>query len=197
MTATETILGQDGLRRCPWATTDPLNQDYHDSEWGVPVHGEQALFERVCLESFQAGLSWLTILRKRPAFRLAFAEFDVDAVADFTDEDVARLMTDAKIVRNRAKIDAAIGNAHAVQHLRADGGLDVLIWSYQGADRPAPRISADVPARSPTSEAMAKDLRTRGFRFVGPTSCHALMEATGVIDTHLLGCHRRGIAERS
>ncbi len=185
-----------GVARCPWAATDPLNQRYHDTEWGVPVHGEQPLFERICLEAFQAGLSWLTILRKREAFRAAFARFDVDAVAAFDDGDAARLLADAGIVRNRAKIDAAIGNARAVQRLRADGGLDALLWSYQGRESPAPRTAGEVPTRSAASEDMATRLRGLGFRFVGPTTCHALMEATGIIDTHLLGCHRRGVGAR-
>lgn len=192
MTTTPAIVGEDGLARCPWAASDPLNLEYHDSEWGLPVRGEQALFERICLESFQAGLSWLTILRKRPAFRAAFAGFAVDRVAGFGDDDVERLLADAAIVRNRAKIESAIGNARAVQRLRDDGGLDALLWSYQGLDSPAPRTAEEVPTRSVASETMAKDLRARGFRFVGPTSCHALMEATGIVDTHLTGCHRRG-----
>ncbi|WP_182358664.1 DNA-3-methyladenine glycosylase I [Tomitella gaofuii] len=194
MPETTAIVGADGVARCPWAVTDPLNTEYHDMEWGVPVHGERALFERICLESFQAGLSWLTILRKRPAFRDAFAGFDVDKVAAFTDDDVQRLLADAAIVRNRAKIAAAVGNASAVQRLRDGEGLDAVLWGYRDADPAAPRTAEEVPTRSAASEAMAKDLRARGFRFVGPTSCHALMEATGIIDTHLAGCHRRGVS---
>ncbi|WP_182349233.1 DNA-3-methyladenine glycosylase I [Tomitella gaofuii] len=194
MPETTAIVGADGVARCPWAVTDPLNMEYHDTEWGVPVHGERALFERICLESFQAGLSWLTILRKRPAFRDAFAGFDIDKVAAFTDDDVQRLLADAAIVRNRAKIAAAVGNASAVQRLRDGDGLDAVLWSYRAADPAAPRTAEEVPTRSAASEAMAKDLRARGFRFVGPTSCHALMEATGIIDTHLAGCHRRGVS---
>lgn len=193
MAGTTAVVGDDGVARCPWAITDPLNTDYHDTEWGVPVHGEQALFERICLESFQAGLSWLTILRKRPAFRDAFAGFDVDRVAAFDADDVQRLLADSTIVRNRAKINAAIGNARAVQQLRDGQGIDALLWGYRGPDAGAPRTAEEVPTRSAASEAMAKDLRARGFRFVGPTSCHALMEATGIIDTHLADCHRRGI----
>ncbi|GAA4803260.1 DNA-3-methyladenine glycosylase I [Tomitella cavernea] len=194
MPETTAIVGADGVARCPWAVTDPLNTQYHDTEWGVPVHGEQPLFERICLESFQAGLSWLTILRKRPAFRGAFAGFEVDRVAAFTDDDVQRLLADSAIVRNRAKIEAAVGNARAVQRLRDAEGLDAMLWDYRDADPAAPRTVEEVPTRSAASESMAKDLRARGFRFVGPTSCHALMEATGIINTHLVDCHRRGIS---
>lgn len=196
MTTPGAVLGEDGLRRCPWATADPLNLEYHDTEWGLPVRGEQALFERICLESFQAGLSWLTILRKRPAFRAAFAEFEVDAVAAFSDDDVYGLLADPGIVRNKAKITAAIDNARAVQRLRNPSGLDALLWSYQGIEAPQPRTAAEVPSRSQASEAMTKDLRARGFRFVGPTSCYALMEATGIINTHLIDCHRRDAPRR-
>ncbi|WP_067966041.1 DNA-3-methyladenine glycosylase I [Nocardiopsis trehalosi] len=185
------VVGDDGLARCPWAVSHPLNRHYHDTEWGLVVRGEQALFERVTLEAFQSGLSWLTILAKRPAFRTAFADFDVDAVAAFTDADVERLMGDAAIVRNRAKIEAARSNARAAIDLRADGGLDALIWSHLPAATPAPRTTAEVPTVSAGSRALARDLRARGFRFVGPTTAHALMEAIGLIDTHLLDCHRR------
>lgn len=187
------IVGDDGLGRCPWAVGNPLLIGYHDTEWGVAVRGEQALFERLVLEGFQSGLSWLTILRKRPAFRSAFADFDPEIISAFGDDDVERLMHDAAIVRNRAKITATVANARAVLALRAHGGLDALLWSYRPAEGPAPRVTAEVPATSAESFAMADDLRRRGFRFVGPTTAHALMEATGIIDTHLLGCHRRGI----
>jgi DNA-3-methyladenine glycosylase I len=188
------VVGEDGLARCPWATGHPLNREYHDTEWGTPVHGERGLFERISLEAFQSGLSWLTILAKRPAFRTAFANFEPDAVAAFTDADVERLMADAAIVRNRAKIDAAIQNARATVALRADGGLDRLIWSY-APERPLePRTMADLPTTSAESKALAKDLKSRGFAFVGPTTAYALMEAIGMVDAHLLGCHRRGVA---
>ena len=186
------VVGEDGLARCPWAATHPLNLLYHDTEWGVPVHGEAALFERISLEAFQSGLSWLTILAKRPAFREVFAGFDPDAVARFGDEDVARLMGDARIVRNRAKIEAARANARAVVALREDGGLDELIWSHRPAPAPAPRTMADLVASTPESKALSADLRVRGFVFVGPTTAHALMQAVGLIDAHLAGCHRRG-----
>jgi DNA-3-methyladenine glycosylase I len=183
--------GTDGRPRCPWAVSAPDYCGYHDTEWGVPLHGEAALFERLSLEAFQSGLSWLTILRKRDAFRRAFVGFDPAAVAAFTDEDVARLLTDAGIVRNRAKIKATVHNARAATKLGED--LDALLWSYapDPVGRPAPRTVADVPARTPESEAMAHALRRRGFTFVGPITCHALMQATGMVDDHLVGCFRR------
>jgi DNA-3-methyladenine glycosylase I len=190
----EASQGSDGLARCPWALGSELLMAYHDDEWGMPVRGEQPLFERLVLEGFQAGLSWVTILRKRPAFREAFAGFEPDAVAAFTDADVERLMADAGIVRNRAKVEATLANARATVALRADGGLDELIWSYRPAASPNPRVASEVPTRSRESAALAKDLRRRGYRFVGPTTVHALMEAVGMVDTHLTGCHRRGIA---
>jgi DNA-3-methyladenine glycosylase I len=183
--------GPDGRLRCPWAGSAPDYCAYHDDEWGVPVHGEVALFERLSLEAFQSGLSWLTILRKRDAFRRAFVGFRPAAVAVFTDDDVARLLTEADIVRNRAKIEATVRNARAVTELDED--LDTLLWSYapDPAERTAPRTVADVPARTRASEAMARMLRRRGFTFVGPVTCHALMQATGMVDDHLVGCFRR------
>jgi DNA-3-methyladenine glycosylase I len=186
------VVGEDGLARCPWGAADPLYRDYHDREWGVPVHGERALYERICLEAFQSGLAWITILRKRPAFRAAFAGFDPDAVAAFGEDDVARLMGDAGIVRNRAKILAAIANARAVVALREREGLDALVWSHRPEPGPAPRTSADVAATTPASAALARALRRRGFAFVGPTTAHALMQACGLVDDHLAACHRRG-----
>lgn len=188
----EAIVGGDGLARCPWATTHPLNLAYHDTEWGLPVRGEQALYERIMLEAFQSGLSWLTILAKRPAFRAAFADFDPDVVARFADDDIERLMTDAGIVRNRQKITAARTNALATIALRDRGGLDALIWSHKPETTPAPLTVADVPATTPESTALAKELRSRGFVFVGPTTACALMDAIGMVDAHLVGCHRRG-----
>jgi DNA-3-methyladenine glycosylase I len=185
-------IGEDGRARCAWALSHPLNLHYHDTEWGMPVHGDQALFERIMLEAFQSGLSWLTILRKREAFRAAFADFDPDIVAAFTDDDIERLMQDMGIVRNRAKILAAITNARAVIALRDEGGLDALIWSHKPAVTPAPSTPAEVPTVSPESKALAKALKSRGFVFVGPTTAHALMEAIGLVDTHLVGCFRRG-----
>jgi DNA-3-methyladenine glycosylase I len=189
------VVGEDGLRRCPWAVSDPLNRDYHDTEWGVPVREERGLFERITLEAFQSGLSWLTILRKRPAFRAAFSGFDPDLVAAFGAADVRRLMADAAIVRNRAKIDAAIINARATVALRAEGGLDERIWSHRPEPGPAPRTMADVPSVTPESKALAKELKSRGFAFVGPTTAQALMQAVGLVDAHLADCHRRGVAK--
>ncbi|ARF59305.1 3-methyladenine DNA glycosylase [Streptomyces gilvosporeus] len=188
----EAVVGEDGLGRCVWAVSHPLNQQYHDTEWGLPVRGEQALFERITLEAFQSGLSWLTILAKRPAFRTAFDAFDPAVVAAYTDDDVARLMGDAGIVRNRAKIEAARGNARAVLELRHHGGLDRLIWSHKPRRTPVPRTVSEVPTRTAESKALATELRSYGFRFVGPTTGYALMEAIGMVDTHLVGCHRRG-----
>jgi DNA-3-methyladenine glycosylase I len=184
--------GEDGVVRCGWATSHPLNLHYHDAEWGMPVHGEQGLYERIMLEAFQSGLSWLTILAKRPAFRAAFADFDPDVVARFSDRDVERLMQDTGIVRNRAKINAALANARATVALRQAGGLDELIWSHQPEATPRPRVPEEVPTTSPESTALARTLKGEGFVFVGPTTAHALMEAIGLVDTHLVGCHRRG-----
>ncbi len=185
-------MGDDGLARPRWAASDPLLRDYYDTEWGVPIHDERGLFERLSLEAFQSGLSWATILRKRPAFRVAFADFDPEIVAGYDDGDVQRLMTDAGIVRNARKIDATIANAQATVALREDGGLDQLIWSFRPEVTPAPRTPAEIPTTSPESIALAKELRKRGFSFVGPTTMFALMEAIGIVDTHLVGSHRRG-----
>lgn len=190
------IIGEDGLARPVWAATDPLLREYYDTEWGMPVRTEQGVFERLSLEAFQSGLSWRTILAKRESFREAFAGFEPEAVAAFGDEDVTRLVADARIVRNRAKILATISNARATVALRedaeVDGGLAGLVWSYRPASTPAPRSLAEVPTSSPQSEALARRLRRLGFRFVGPTTLFALMEAIGIVDTHLVGSHRRG-----
>lgn len=191
-TVSGVVLGEDGLARPAWAATDPLMRDYYDTEWGVPVRGEQGVFERISLEGFQAGLSWATILRKRPAFRTAFHDFQVDKVAAFTEDDVERLMEDASIVRNRAKIRAVITNARATIALRAEGGLSDFVWSFQPPSTPAPRHIGEIPTTSEESVALSKALRQRGFAFVGPTTMFALMEAIGMIDTHLVGSHRRG-----
>lgn len=185
------VLGDDGLLRPTWAATEPL-RSYYDTEWGVPIRDERGLFERLSLEAFQSGLSWVTILRKREAFRAAFDDFDPETVAGYGDHDVARLMNDAGIVRNRAKIDATIANAAATVALRADGGLVDFVWSFQPAETPRPIRYADLRTSSPESVALAKALRRKGFRFVGPTTMHALMEAVGIIDTHLMDSHRRG-----
>ncbi|ADX71238.1 DNA-3-methyladenine glycosylase I [Pseudarthrobacter phenanthrenivorans Sphe3] len=186
------LVGPDGLARPAWASTDPLMRDYYDNEWGLPVRDEQGLYERICLEGFQAGLSWATILRKRPAFRAAFIGFDPDAVALFTEHDVERLMQDPGIVRNRMKIQAAVKNARATVALRQDGGLVDFVWQFQPAVTPRPEVHADVPTQSAESIALSKALRKRGFAFVGPTTMFALMEAIGMVDTHLVGSHRRG-----
>jgi DNA-3-methyladenine glycosylase I len=184
------------LIRCGWATSAPEYVAYHDEEWGTPLRGDDALFERLTLEAFQSGLSWITILRKRPAFRAAFAGFDIAAVAAFTAADEARLMADAGIVRNRAKVAAALGNARAA--LEVPGGLSALLWSFAPTTpRPRPRTLADVPATSPESVAMAKELKRRGFAFVGPTTAHALMQATGMVDEHVADCFRAGATGRS
>ncbi|GAB3360688.1 DNA-3-methyladenine glycosylase I [Modestobacter lapidis] len=186
--------GAGHVERCAWANSAPEYVRYHDEEWGRPLTGDDALFERVCLEAFQSGLSWITILRKRPAFRAAFAGFEIDAVAAFTPPDVERLMADAAIVRNRAKIRAAIGNARAAQQLPE--GLSDLLWSFAPAARPPrPRTLAEVPATTPESVAMARELKRRGFAFVGPTTAYALMQATGMVDDHVAGCFRASSAE--
>ena len=190
------VVGDDGLARPVWAATDPLLREYYDTEWGMPVRDERGVFERLSLEAFQTGLSWATILRKRPAFRDAFSGFDPEAVAGFRETDVARLLADARIVRNRAKILATIGNARATLRLResgdVDGGLAGLVWSFQPEATPQPHRLSDIPTQSPQSAALSRELKRRGFRFVGPTTMHALMEAIGIIDTHLVGSHRRG-----
>ncbi|GII98936.1 DNA-3-methyladenine glycosylase I [Sediminihabitans luteus] len=176
--------------RC-FGDDDPLYSAYHDDEWGVPVHGESALFERIALEGFQSGLSWLTVLRKRPAFREVFAGFDPDAVAAFTADDVDRLLLDARIIRNRAKVEATVGNARALVAMHAAGEtLDALFWSFAPSSRPdvAPASFAEVPAQTPESLALSKALKARGFRFVGPTTMYAAMQACGVVDDHLATC---------
>jgi DNA-3-methyladenine glycosylase I len=184
-------------RRCSWAQ-GPEYLPYHDEEWGRPVVDDDPLFERLCLEGFQAGLSWLTILRKRPAFRAAFAGFEIDAVAGFGARDVRRLLGDAGIVRNRAKIEAAVSNARAAAAMRADGeSLASLVWSAAPRGRRrAPRSMADVPATTPESVALSRELKKRGFRFVGPTTVYAGMQACGVVNDHVLGCVMRGEVER-
>ncbi|MFE3543712.1 DNA-3-methyladenine glycosylase I [Nocardia sp. NPDC059177] len=179
-------LADDGLVRCDWSTGSQLYRDYHDTEWGRPLHGDDALFERLCLEAFQSGLAWITILRKRPAFRAAFAGFEIAKVAEFGAEDRARLLADAGIVRNRAKIDAAITNARVARDLPIS--LDELVWSFAPPPRPRPASISDVPATTPESVALAKELKRRGFAFVGPTTAYALMQATGMVDDHLEVC---------
>ena len=187
------VAGEDGRLRCPWALSAPDYVGYHDDEWGRPVADDRAMFERLSLEAFQSGLSWLVILRKREGFRAAFDGFDLEAVASYDDSDVTRLLTDAGIVRNRRKIEATIANAQAA--LSLDGGLLAHIRRFAPqAPRtaPPPRTTADLRAQSEESQALAKDLRKRGFRFVGPTTLYALMQATGLVDDHLVDCWRRG-----
>jgi DNA-3-methyladenine glycosylase I len=184
-------MSDDGLVRCDWAVGKPgsadfqLYRDYHDTEWGQPLRGTIALFERMSLEAFQSGLSWLIILRKRENFRKAFKGFNPEKVARFTDKDVARLLADEGIVRNRAKIDATIANARAVADV---DDLSELLWSFAPAHRSRPATLSDVPAITPESTAMARELKRRGFRFVGPTTAYALMQATGMVDDHVQSC---------
>ncbi|MEO8888699.1 MAG: DNA-3-methyladenine glycosylase I [Jatrophihabitantaceae bacterium] len=182
-------MAPDERPRCGWATSAPEYIAYHDDEWGTPLHGETALFERVSLEAFQSGLSWLIILRKRPAFRTAFAGFDVDTVAEFGEADVERLLGDAGIVRNRAKISATIANARAIRSSVPEG-LDALLWSFAPASHTRPAALGDVAATSDESKALAKALKQRGLRFVGPTTAYALMQATGMVDDHVATCWR-------
>lgn len=184
----------DGRGRCGWATSAPDYVAYHDDEWGTPLRGTTAMYERLSLEGFQSGLSWLVILRKRETFRAAFEDFDPAAVAEFGEADVERLLGDTGIVRNRRKIEATIANARAVLDL--DTPLDDLLWSFapDAAGRQRPATLADVPATTPESAAMAKELKRRGFRFVGPTTCYALMQATGLVDDHVATCWRAGAA---
>jgi DNA-3-methyladenine glycosylase I len=187
---TGAVAGPDGKLRCPWGLSAPEYVAYHDDEWGRPVRGDQAIFERLCLEAFQSGLSWLTILRKRENFRKAFAGFDIPAVAAFTDTDAARLLADAGIVRNRAKVNAAITNARAA--LELTDGVSDLVWSYaETAPRPAPRALADIPPQTDGSKALAKELRKRGFVFTGPVTVYATMQACGLVNDHLEACFAR------
>lgn len=186
---TSLLTGADGRARCAWIGTDAEYARYHDEEWGVPLHGDRALFEKMALEGFQAGLSWITILRKRPRFREVFAGFDPEAVAAFDEDDVENLMADAGIIRNRAKILATIGNARIVTAM-AEGDLDELMWSFAQAPGIRPRSFDDVPAVTVESTAMSKALRSRGFRFVGATTMYALMQSTGMVDDHVEGCWR-------
>jgi DNA-3-methyladenine glycosylase I len=185
----ELVIGDDGLARCGWGSRTPEYVTYHDREWGVPVRSDDALFEKLCLEAFQSGLSWLTILRKRPAFRAAFDGFAIDKVARYGEAEIERLLADEGIVRNRAKIEASISNARAAADL--PDGLATLLWSFAPEPRAGGRLSsgAEIPASTPESTAMAKALKKQGFRFVGPTTAYALMQATGMVDDHLAGCH--------
>ncbi len=187
--STDVRIGPDGIARCAWVGDDPEYRRYHDEEWGMPLHGDRPLFEKMSLEGFQAGLSWITILRKRPRFREVFAGFEPEAVARFGEADIERLMADPGIIRNRAKILATISNAQLVVDME-QGELDALLWSFAPAARPRPRTFAEVPATTAESDAMSKALRKRGFRFVGSTTMYALMQSAGMVDDHVDGCWR-------
>ena len=191
------VRGDDGRRRCWWGASTPDYAVYHDEEWGRPVRDDRGIYERMVLEGFQSGLSWLTILRKRERFREAFANFEIEQVARFGKRDVARLLNDAGIVRHRGKIEAAIANAVAARAMRADGAsLSELIWSHApGGRRRAPRALEDLPATTPESTALSKELKKRGFRFVGPTTAYAAMQACGIVNDHLAGCWVRAEVE--
>jgi DNA-3-methyladenine glycosylase I len=191
----ELVTGDDARTRCGWVRADPDYIAYHDAEWGTPLHGDHKLFEKIALEGFQAGLSWITILRRRPGFRAAFDGFDLATVAAYDDADVDRLLADERIIRNRAKIAATISNAIAVLELTRDdpGALDRLMWGFAPAGSHArPQTWADIPAITPESEALSRELRSRGFKFVGPTTMYALMQSAGMVDDHLAGCWRAG-----
>lgn len=185
------VIDADGLARCGWVGADREYIRYHDEEWGQPLHGDRALFEKMSLEGFQAGLSWITILRKRPRFREVFAGFEPGVVAAFDEDDIERLMADAGIVRNRAKIEATISNARLVAEM-ATGELDALLWSFAvpPGERPRPRALSELPATTAASDALSRELRRRGFRFVGPTTMYALMQSAGMVDDHIDGCWR-------
>ncbi len=185
------VIGEDGLARPQWAASNDMLRDYYDSEWGMPVDTEAGVFERLSLECFQSGLSWAIILSKREAFREAFANFDPEKVALFTENDFISLMDNAGIVRNKLKIRATIANAEATLMMREEGGLANFVWSFKPEQTPAPRSFDEIPTQSPESKELAKSLKKRGFKFVGPTTMFALMEAIGMVDTHLIGSHRR------
>ena len=187
------IVGDDGLARCAWGASDPEYRRYHDEEWGTPLHADRPLFEKLSLEGFQAGLSWITILRRRPTFREAFHDFDIDAVAKLTEADEAELLLDPGIIRNRAKISATISNARIIRELVRDapGAFDELMWSFAPPKTAArPRSFADLPAVTPESTALSTALKKRGLRFVGPTTMYALMQSAGMVDDHIEGCWR-------
>jgi DNA-3-methyladenine glycosylase I len=191
----DVVAGEDGVLRCAWSDGTADYREYHDAEWGYPVHGDVALFERITLEAFQSGLSWLTILRKRPGFRAAFHDFEPGRVARYDADDVVRLMADASIVRNRRKIDATIANAQALVRLQAESGstaLDSLVWSFTSGPRPRPEALSEIPSSTAASIALSKALKARGFVFVGPTTMYAGMQACGLVDDHVVGCYRAG-----
>jgi DNA-3-methyladenine glycosylase I len=188
------LITSDGVTRCWWGASDPLYRHYHDTEWGRPVHRDRALYVKLCLEGFQAGLAWITILRKREHFRQAFRGFEPAVVTRFGARDVRRLLADAGIVRHQGKIEAAIHNAARVLELRREcGSFTRYIWRYEPRPRAAPRGRAGIPAETPASRALAADLRMRGFRFVGPTTVYAFMQAMGLVNDHLAGCDFRAL----
>ncbi len=190
------VKGADGLRRCRWGASTPEYERYHDDEWGRPVVDDVRLYEKLCLEGFQSGLSWITILRKREAFRRAFEGFDPKKVSQFGEKDVERLLGDAGIVRHRGKIEASIANAKATLAVQQElGSLAMLLWSFEPKRRAAPSSFADVAASTPESTALSKELLRRGFRFVGPTTCYAAMQSLGIVDDHMKGCHVRKACE--
>jgi DNA-3-methyladenine glycosylase I len=193
------VAGPDGRLRCSWGASTPDYVAYHDEEWGRPVVDDVRLYEKLCLEGFQSGLSWLTILRKREAFRQAFARFEPEKVAAFDDDDIARLLSDAGIVRHRGKIEATIANARATLAVQADrGSLAALVWEQEPArrGRAVPVVLGDLPTQTPESVALSKALRRYGFRFIGPTTAYAAMESLGLVNDHLKGCHVRAACER-
>jgi len=192
-TPTSLVRGDDGAKRCWWGVSTPDYVAYHDDEWGRPVVDDTRIFEKLCLEGFQSGLSWLTILRKRDGFRTAFRGFDIPTVARFSDRDVERLLGDAGIVRHRGKIEAAIANARAAREVQADrGSLAALFWSFEPGRHPAPKGMGDMTSTTPESTALSKALKRYGFRYVGPTTVYAAMQAMGVVNDHIVGCHARG-----
>jgi DNA-3-methyladenine glycosylase I len=188
MTSKDLVVGEDGLPRCRWAGPGGDYAAYHDTEWGRTLHGDDALFERLSLEGFQAGLAWITVLRKREAFRAAFQHFHIDTVAAYTEADVERLLTDPGIIRSRAKIESAVHNARVVRDL--PGGLDAFLWDFAPATHRRPKSFTETPTQTPESVAMAKALKKAGVKFIGPTSAYALMQATGMVDDHVTGCFR-------
>ncbi len=194
------LVGTDGVPRCFWAGTDPLYVSYHDREWGRPMHDDTRLFEKLCLEGFQAGLSWLTILKKRENFRAAFRDFDFTRVARFTTRDVERLLGDAGIVRHRAKIESTVNNAkRAIELVREHGSLDAFFWRYvpPASERPERVSRGTIPGKTPTSVALSRDLKKLGWTFVGPTTCYAFMQAMGLVDDHVEGCALRGFSTKT
>lgn len=193
------VVGDDGLARCPWGDAPPDYREYHDVEWGRPVRGDRAIFERLSLEAFQSGLSWLTILRRRSTLRAAFCDFDIDVLATYGDADVERLLEDPGIIRHRGKVEAVLHNARVLAHWQADDGhdaLDRLVWSY-AHERTPPVTLGEVPGATPQSRELADRLRRRGWRFIGPTTAYAALQAIGVVDDHLAGCHVRAGQTRS